>query len=83
MNLKYGAEGLADKYCESWMNSFILHAPRDSRVDMFGRFMGLTGTNNWPFSVFRYYLQMLKVSNIQISTLFTKDSNWSEIFINY
>jgi hypothetical protein len=56
MQLKYGAESLVEKYLESWMNSFILHAPRDSRVDMFKRFMGLTGTGNWPFSVFRYYL---------------------------
>jgi len=56
MNLKYGAEGLVEKYCESWMNSFIAHGPKDSRVDMFRRFMGLTGTGNWPFSVFRFYL---------------------------
>ena len=26
---------------------------------------------------------MLKATNIQISSLFTKESNWEEVFINY
>jgi hypothetical protein len=38
------------------MVSFIHHAPKDTRIDMFRRFMGLNLGGNWPFSVFRFYL---------------------------
>ena len=56
MCLKYGDQNLVDKYSESWMVSFIHHAPKDTRIDMFRRFMGLNMGGNWPFSVFRFYL---------------------------
>jgi hypothetical protein len=56
MNMKYGSDGLVDKYCESWMCSFVAHAGKDFRVDMFKRFMGLQSTGMWPFSAFKFYL---------------------------
>lgn len=69
MSLKHGATELVDKYSEQWMVSVMFYATKDSRVEMFKRFIGLNGLGNWPFSVFKFYLQMLKATNIKVSTL--------------
>ena len=46
--------------------------------------MSLTsGNGNWPFSVFRFYLMMLRATNISIQSLYTPETDWNETYINY
>lgn len=45
--------------------------------------MGLNGTGNWPFSVFRFYLQLLKSTNIVIQTLYAVETDLSETYVSY
>lgn len=74
----FGDRELCHKYCESFMQSFVYWAESDSRVDMFRRFVGLNMTGRWPFSVFRFYLDMLRATNISLNTLFSMDTDLNE-----
>ena len=83
MQIKHGATELVEKYCEQWMVSILTHAVKDSRVEMFKRFIGLNGLGNWPFSVFKFYLQMLKSTNIKVTTLINAETDLTEVYMNY
>lgn len=70
MQSKYGIDHLATKYMEQWLVSIKANADRDPRVALFMRFLGLGGYQTLPFSVFQFYLHMLKSTNVQIEHIF-------------
>ena len=65
------------------MLSFIHHGPKDLRVDFFKRFMCLDVTGRWPFSVFKFFLEMVRATNINITTLFGHETVLAETYISY
>lgn len=70
MTNKYGIDHLAQKYTEQWLVSIKKHAERDPRVGIFMRFLGLGGYFSLPFSVFQFYLHLLKATNIEIDQIY-------------
>lgn len=83
MNNKYGIDHLAQKYTEQWLVSIKAHAERDNRVNLFMRFMGLGGYHSLPFSVFTYYLHLLKATNVEIEHAFKKMEPDEDITLSY
>jgi hypothetical protein len=43
----------------------------------------MAAQNNLPYNVFMLYLQMLRTSNIQVSTLFDINTDWNTLNLNY
>ena len=82
MSKKYGIDNLAVKYTEQWLVSIKANADRDARVSLFMRFMGLGGYHSLPFSVFRFYLHLLKATNVDIDA-FYKNQDPAEINLSY
>lgn len=82
MQTKYGIDSLAMKYTEQWLVSIKAHAHRDPRINLFMRFLGLGGYHSLPFSVFRYYLHLLKSTNVKVEEVFA-NADPSEITLSY
>ena len=82
MSNKYGIEHLALKYMEAWMVSIKSNAERDPRVALFMRFMGISGQQSLPFSVFQFYLHLIKATNVQVNYIY-KHEDPSTITLSY
>ena len=76
---KYGVDTLALRYMEQWLVSIKTHAEKDARVNLYYKFLGLGGHSSLPFSIFAFYMSLLKASNVQISEVYTKDITQIEI----
>ena len=70
---KYGVDTLALRYMEQWLVSFQVHADKDARVDLYYKFLGLGGPGSLPFSIFAFYVGLLKAANVQISEVYARD----------
>lgn len=64
---------MAQKYTEQWLVSIKAHSTRDYRVSLFMRFLGLGGYHSLPFSVFQYYLHLIKATNVEVEHIFKKE----------
>lgn len=73
MSNKYGIDQLALKYTEQWLVSIKAHSGRDYRVSLFMRFLGLGGYHSLPFSVFTYYLHLIKSTNMDVEYIYKKE----------
>lgn len=73
----------ADRHAEITLLSIQNHAETDTRIDLFRRFMGMSGFTNLPYLVFAQYVQMLGASNIKMEELFAVDADWTKIHVNY
>ena len=82
MSQKYGIDSLATKYTEQWLVSIKANAHRDPRVSLMQRFLNLSGYASLPFSVFKFYMHLLKATNIDLEFFF-QDMNASEITLSY
>ena len=82
MTQRYGHNNLAQKYMEQWMVSIKVNAERDPRIDLFHRFIGLSTKNTLSWSVFYFYLKLIKASNVKVDYIFSNVEP-SEITISY
>lgn len=83
MQNKYGIDSLAQKYTEQWLVSIKFHAPRDYRVNLFMRFLGLGGYQSLPFSVFIFYLTLIKATNVDTEYIYRSTVDPAEITLSY
>ena len=65
MQNRFGLDNLAKKYCEIYLVSIQRYKDADSRVDLFRKFVGLD-RDRLPYSVFLYYVQLIKAANYSI-----------------
>jgi len=70
---KYGIAQVACRYCESWLVSLKEYSERDSRIALFLKFVGLHGNDSLPFTIFNFYVDLIKATNIEVHALYTKD----------
>lgn len=79
----YGMLQIANRYCESWINSIKTHQDTDDRIKLFAKFIGLHGpANELPYTMFRHYLYMLKVIKVKVSDMFQRDKK-TKFMISY
>ena len=64
------------------MVSIKSNAERDPRVALFMRFMGISGQQSLPFSVFQFYLHLIKATNVQVNYIY-KHEDPSTITLSY
>lgn len=62
--------------------SIKAHADRDPRVNLFMRFLGLSGFHSLPFSIFRFYLHLLKATNVKVVEVF-ENTDPASITLSY
>jgi len=66
----YGLDQLANKYCEIYLASVEAHRSKDTRLELFRKFVGLD-VEKLPYSIFERYVTMIKATNIPVQNLFT------------
>ena len=79
---KYGCSNLSLKYMEQWFVSIKVNADRDPRIDLFHRFLGISAKNALSWSVFNFYLKLVRASNLKVHYIYS-NIDPSEIKINY
>lgn len=70
MQQTYGLDQLANKYSEIYLASIEAHRSRDTRLELFRKFVGLD-IDKLPYSIFERYVTMIKATNIPVQNLFT------------
>lgn len=76
----YGLEALANKYCEIYLASIEMHKKKDSRIELFRKFIGLDN-DKLPYSIFERYVTMVKHSNMPVSLIYTQ--NITTMYVDY
>ena len=69
---KFGRDATGRRHCEVLLVSFEKHKDADSRVNLFRRFLGLD-RDKLPYAVFQQYVQLIKATNFNVQSLFTKN----------
>eukprot|EP00347_Sterkiella_histriomuscorum_P021472 403333861 len=80
MNNRFGLDSLAKKYSEIYLLSFQKHRESDSRIELFRKFIGLD-RDRLPYSIFCYYIRLIKAANFSVPQLFT--SNIQNLYIEF
>ena len=76
----YGLDQLANKYCEIYLASIEAHRSKDTRLELFRKFVGLD-VEKLPYSIFERYVTMIKATNIPVQNLFTMPLNG--VYVEY
>ena len=64
----YGLDALANKYSEIYLLSMETHRKKDTRIELFLKFIGLD-IEKLPYSIFEHYVTLIKATNISVQTL--------------
>ena len=64
----YGLDALANKYCEIYLLSMDTHRKKDTRIELFLKFVGLD-LDKLPYSIFEHYVTLIKATNISVTNL--------------
>jgi len=65
----YGLQALADRYCEVYLASVEAHRKKDSRIELFRKFVGLD-LDRLPYSIFERYVALVKATGVPVASLF-------------
>lgn len=76
----YGLQQLADRYCETYLASVEAHRKKDTRIELFRKFVGLD-LDKLPYSIFERYVQLIKATGVPVQSLFMQ--NMSTMYVDY
>lgn len=71
----YGMIQIANRYVEGWLVSIKHHEDKDDRLNLFSKFLGLSGAaaTDLPYLLFRHYLHILKIIKVSLKSLFERE----------
>jgi len=78
---KYGVNNIAAKYAERFVISILAYKMKDTRINLINKFIGVQHFDTLPQSVLKYFMKLIKSTNIDVLTIFTADI--FKINVNY